>query len=544
MADNLMIGRRTFVKGGLAASALAALAACKNTSNGGNASGKSGGTMKYYINEPVAIDPYNVQETEGTQVEMTLFDPLTVFNWKKKELVGKAAESWEVNDDATQFTFHLVKGAKFHNGDKVDAASFKRGWERILNPKMKTPSEIAYHLDPVVGAAEMKAGTATELSGVTCPDENTLVVKLAYPTADFPYITTHPGLSPVPQAALDDPDAFLLAPIGNGPFMMDGKWESGQYINVKRFDGYYGEKAKLDGINFSIQKDPKTAFTEFTAGNMDFCSIPAGRIKETEGQYGKSDDGYTVTSGKQVVTGVNASLYYLMMNLEDKAMADVNVRRAISLAINRQNIVDTLYEGSRVPADGLFPSLIDDNEANKWAYAKYDFDAAKKIMDDNKLAGTEITLSYNTGGGHEDLMTIIQGDLEKVGFKVTQSGMEWATYLNKMTNGEIQMGRLGWNADYPTMDNFIYPNFFSTAENNYSKFKDPEIDAAILAARKETDETKRRQAYREINKKIGDLAVIVPVVFYSNNHVGSSKISNFYFGPTQKGDFAHAEMQA
>ncbi|MDY4523277.1 MAG: ABC transporter substrate-binding protein [Atopobium sp.] len=544
MADNLMIGRRTFVKGGLAASALAALAACKNTPGGGNASGKSGGTMKFYINEPVAIDPYNLQESEGTQVGMTLFDSLTVFDWTKKELVGKAAESWEVNDDATEFTFHLVKGAKFHNGDKVDAQSFKRGWERILNPKMTTPSEIAYHLDPVVGAAEMKAGTATELTGVTCPDENTLVVKLSYATADFPYITTHPGLAPVPQAALDDPAAFLLAPIGNGPFKMDGKWESGQYINVKRFDDYYGEKAKLDGVNFSIQKDPKTAFTEFTAGNMDFCQVPAGRIKETEGQYGKSDDGYSVTSGKQVVTGVNASLYYLMMNLEDKTMADVNVRRAISLAINRQNIVDTLYEGSRVPADGLFPSLIDDDSANKWAYAKYDFDAAKKIVDDNNLAGTKVTLSYNTGGGHEDIMTIIQGDLEKIGFVVDQSGMEWATYLNKMTSGELQTGRLGWNADYPTMDNFIYPNFFSTAENNYSKFKDPEIDAAILAARKETDETKRRQAYREINKKIGDLAVIVPIMFYSNNHVGSSKLAKFYFGPTQKGNFAQAEMQA
>lgn len=141
-------------------------------------------------------------------------------------------------------------------------------------------------------------------------------------------------------------------------------------------------------------------------------------------------------------------------------MSDINVRRAISLAINRQNINDTLYEGSRTVADGLFPSLIDDSKDNIWPYAKYDPEAAKKIVKDNNLTGTELVLSYNTGGGHEDLMTIILGDLEKVGFKVKQNTLEWAAYLSKLGDGSISLGRLGWNADYPTMDNFVYPNFY------------------------------------------------------------------------------------
>ena len=230
MADKLMIGRRTvFVKGGLAASALAALAGCgkKSTSSSDSSdSAATGGTFKYYIGNPVAIDPYNAQESEGTQVEHILFDALTDYDWDKEEVVPKAAKSWDVSDDGLTYTFHLVEGAKFHNGDTVDAKSFKRGWERIANPKMATPSDINYHLAPIEGYDEMNSGDATEISGLTCPDDNTFVVKLKYPMADWPYVCAHPALAPVPQAALDDPDSFLVAPIGNGPFRMDGTWVS------------------------------------------------------------------------------------------------------------------------------------------------------------------------------------------------------------------------------------------------------------------------------------------------------------------------------
>ena len=275
------VTRRTFVKGGLAASALAALAACGKNENAASNQGGStvkasdGGTFKYYISDPVAIDPYNLQESEGTQVGHVLFDSLVEWDWDKSDVKAKAAASWEISDDNTVFTFHL-KDAKFHNGDPVTAESFKRGWQRLVDPSMTTPGEIGYHLSPVMGYDEMASGSAKEISGLTCPDDKTFVVTLSAPMADFLAVCCHPGLAPVPQAAIEDPDSFLVAPIGNGPFMMDGKWESGQYINVKRFEDYYGDKPALDAINFSIQKDPKTAYSELEAGNMDFCQMPTG----------------------------------------------------------------------------------------------------------------------------------------------------------------------------------------------------------------------------------------------------------------------------
>ena len=541
------VSRRTFVKGSLAASALAALAACgKNnnaaSTNGGTVKASEGGTFKFYISDPVAIDHYNLQESEGTQVGHILFDYLVEWDWDKSEVKAKAAESWEINDDNTVFTFHL-KDAKFHNGDPVDSESFKRGWQRLVDTTMTSPGEIGYHLAPVVGYDEMAAGEATELTGLTCPDDKTFVVTLKEPMADFLSVCCHPGLAPAPKAALEDPASYLLAPIGNGPFMMDGKWESGQYINVKRFDDYYGDKPALDAINFSIQKDPKTAYSELEAGNMDFCQIPTGRFAELTEKYGSSVDGYTISPSRQTLAGAEASIYYLAVNLEDETMANKDLRHAIGLAINRQNIVDTLYEGVRQPADNVFPPIID-KKGGSWEYAKYDPEAAKKIIDEKGLAGTTVKLSYNSGGGHEDIMSCIQSDLTAVGLNVEQDTKEWAAYLQGLTDGDFQMGRLGWIADYPTLDNFIFPNFYSTADNNYSRYNNPEVDAAIDDARKIVDEDDRKDAFRKINQMVADDMPIIPIMFYAHQHVASDRVNELYYNAQGIADLGHASLRA
>ena len=527
------VSRRTFVKGSLAASALAALAACgKNnnaaSTNDGTVKASEGGTFKFYISDPVAIDHYNLQESEGTQVGHVLFDSLVEWDWDKGEVKAKAAESWEINDDNTVFTFHL-KDAKFHNGDPVTSESFKRGWQRLVDTTMTTPGEIGYHLAPVVGYDEMAAGEATELIGLTCPDDKTFVVTLKEPMADFLAVCCHPGLAPAPQAAIDDAANYLLAPIGNGPFMMDGKWESGQYINVKRFDDYYGDKPALDAINFSIQKDPKTAYSELEAGNMDFCQIPTGRFAELTEKYGSSVDGYTISPSRQTLAGAEASVYYLAVNLEDETMANKDLRHAIGLAINRQNIVDTLYEGVREPADNVFPPIID-KKGGSWEYAKYDPEAAKKIIDEKGLAGTTIKLSYNSGGGHEDVMSCIQADLTAVGLNVEQDTKEWAAYLQGLTDGDFQMGRLGWIADYPTLDNF--------------RDNTPEVDAAIDDARKIVDEDDRKDAYRKINQMVADDMPIIPIMFYAHQHVASDRVNELYYNAQGIADLGHASLRA
>ena len=551
------MNRRTFVKGGLAASAMAALAACGK--KGGDTSAASGsaaegGTLNYYINNPSAIDPYDLEEDQGMMVGYQLFDALTTYDFTKSELVGLAAESWDVNDAADEFTFHLVKGAKFHDGTTVTSKSFKQGWERILNPNTSTEhaSAIGYHLAMVDGYSELSAGEADELKGVTCPDDDTLVVKLSQAYADFPYVCMHPALSPVPDCALEDFDTFFFAPVGNGPFKMDGKWEDGQQINLVRFDDYsYGEKAKLDGIHFNIQKDVQTAYTEFQAGNLDVAQVPTTQLKDAISQYGESEDGYTATTGKEVLTGDELSTYYLMLNVNDEQLKDKDLRHALSLAINRQAICDTVFEGTREPAGGIVPPGIKGYVENEWVDSRYDVDAAKKILDEkypadaNGKRNLSIALTYNLDGDHKAVMEMVMADWSALGIETSSNTAEWASILsNTYPNADFQVGRLGWIADYPIMDNFLYPLFVTGGDNNYGQYSNADVDKGLLDARAIASDDDRVAKYQEVDKLIAEDMPVIPLFYYKHQMVCSQRVKSLYIDPQKLCDMSTIELSA
>lgn len=557
MANNKLggVSRRTFIKGGLAGSALAALAACRNeeASSGSDESTASGGTLSYYINNPTAIDPYDLEEDQGMLVGYQLFDALTTYDYEAEEIKGLAAESWEANETADEFTFHLVEGALFHDGTTVTSKSFKQAWERIVNPNTSTTktSAIGYHLAMVEGYSELSAGDATELTGVTCPDDNTLVVKLTQSYADFPYVCMHPALSPVPDCALDDFDTFFYAPVGNGPFMMDGQWEDGQEINLVRFDDYsYGEPAKVDGIHFNIQKDVQTAYTEFQAGNLDIAQVPTTMLSDAISQYGESEDGYTITQDHAVLTGAEMSTYFIILNLDKEKMQDVNLRRALSLAIDRQAICDTVFEGTREPAGCIVPPGVNGYEADTWEYSHYDKDAAVALLDEYYPAdadgnrGISIELTYNLDGDHKTVMEMVMANWNDVGIETTSATAEWSTIVsNVYPEGDFEAGRLGWIADYPIYDNFMYPLFVTGGDNNYGNYSNEEVDQGMLDARAIMDDDERIAAFQQVNALVAEDMPIIPLFFYRHQMVGSSRVKYFYMDPQKLSDMSTAELE-
>ena len=550
------ITRRAFVGGTLAASSLAALAACGKkggTEAGSGSTGSTGGTLNFYINNPVCIDPYNVQEDQGTQVEFQLFDSLTTYDYNENKLVGLAAEKWESNDDATEFTF-TIKEAKFHNGDTVTSEDFKRSFTRLVNPKSAVatayaPGEIGYHLSMVEGYDALSNGDTDEFSGVTCPDDKTLVVKLSSAYADFPYVCSHPALAPVPAAAEEDAKNFYLAPIGNGAFKMDGKWEDGQEINLVRFDDYYGEKAKLDGIHFQILKDVETAYKEFQAGNLDIVDVPVAQIDAAKADRGEAE--YEMSEGHHLLLGSEPSTYYLVVNNKDEQFSNPDLRKGVSLAINREAICKSIFKGTRTPADGIVPPGIDGYREGAWEFSKYDVDLANEYLDkvspmSGDSRGISLTLSYNQDGGHKEIMESVIGDLAKVGIEVTSDTPEWSALLQQYLAGNFQFGRLGWIADYPIMDNFLYPLFHSDSigGDNKSFYSNAEVDKEIEEARTTVDAEQRIKMMQDADSKIAADCPIIPLMFYTHVTAGSDRVKSFYMDPQKKADLASAELTA
>lgn len=564
--------RRAFVGGALATCAALALTGCgekaddtKEETKGEepesetetpaanpNSGPVDGGTFNFYINNPVSIDPYNVQEDQGMQVCKCLFDALTEYDYQTNQLVGKAATSWDANDDATQFTFHLREGATFANGDPVTADSFIYAWNRLCSPATDpaNPSEVSYHLGMVDGYDKVVAdSTGKAKLNLEAPDDYTFVVNLNMSYADFPYVVSHLATSPVPESAAADIATFKLAPVGNGAFKMEGEWNDGQYIQLVRNENYVGTKAHIDGINFNIYKDVTTAFTEFDAGNLDYAQIPTGRITAVSDQYGVSPDGYTANPEEQTLLGDEASIYYLTCNNNDEVMGNVHMRKAFSYAINRQAICDTVFEGTRVPAANIITPGIAGYEEGVWEACAYDVDKAKEELELAKKElklGDDITigLSCNSDGDHEAIMQLIQADLKAIGVEAEIDTSEWASYLTKLQDGDYQVGRLGWIADYPIMDNFLYPLFYTGNGDNRSGYSNPDVDKAMDEARAIVDPDERIAALQKVNETIAADFPVVPLLFYRHTIVTSNRVNELYCNPMKLIDLSTCWLSA
>jgi oligopeptide transport system substrate-binding protein len=537
------------------------LGGCAPKQTGGEDTGttnepKKGGSMSFYIGEPAYIDPYNAQESEGMQVTQTLFDSLTMFeDLDPTKVLPSAADTWEANADATVWTFKLNPDAKFSDGTPVKASDFVYAWNRIVNPATintatgkADPSIVGYHLGFVQGYDDVASGKATEMSGVKAIDDLTLEVTLSQSFADFEYVVAHPALSPVPQALVEsgvdyngETVAYGEMPVGNGSFKMAEPWKHNQYIKVARNENYVGDAPNLDGVEFKIFKDPETAYTEFEAGNLDFTQIGEGKIQAAKTTYGESPDGYTVNPGEQVLLGAENSVYYLILNNKDDLLKNKDLRKAITLAVNRQAICDTVFEGTREPADNILPPGIAGYQAGAWADSKYDMEAAKQALADAGYPNGEglpkLKLSFNSGAGHEPIMELVQSDLKAIGIETEFDSADFPVYLKQLDEGKHQIARLGWIADYPIAYNFLYALFQSESGDNKAFYNNPAVDAGINEGVAIVDGAARVAKWQEINATIGADNPVAPLMFYKHHHVGSDRLNNFIFGPMYFGNF-------
>ncbi len=501
-----------------------------------------GGTLvdlqNFASGNPEHIDPGLSSVLQGSQIPQLVFDGLTETNYRTGELEPMVAESWESNEAGDEWIFTLREGVTFHNGDPVRPSDFKFAWERVVNPDFA--SDLAYHLDPIVGSDAVAEGQATELEGVVADDDaRTLTVRLEFPYSAFPAAVSHSVFSPVPKSVvegLEDQSQWeRQVMIGNGPFRMAEPWVDEQYIRLERYEDYWGglngHDAYLDAIDFRISSDVDSAFQAFEAGQGDTGYIPPGRFEEILARYPEDN-----------ATKDSLGAYYFGFNMDDTVVGgeeNLPLRQAIALAIDKQAIVDTVYSGSRKVATGHTPPGMPGYEeglSDIAGAAERDLDRARELLDEWGGEITEpIQLNFNAGSGHEPVAQIIQANLEEIGIPTTLDGRDATTYFSQMRAGEGQFFRAGWIWDYVSYDNGLYPLFHSSSigGDNLMQYSNPEVDELIDEARATLDREEANQLYREAEEEVLKDVAVIPLNWYTGSIVYGDSVRNFVQSPLQ-----------
>ena len=497
---------------------------------------KVGGTFRIYINEPVSLDPPNSYESEGIQVIRQVFEGLVKYDTETLETVPAVAEKWDVSDDGLVYTFHLRKGVKFHSGREVVASDFVYSWSRLT--LQETASYLAYHAEPIVGYDECQEGKADTLAGVKALDDYTLEVTLKYPYGDFIKTLGHVCFYPVAKEDIEEwGDEYADHVNGNGPFKFV-EWKHDQYITLERNDDYWGDKAHLNDVKYVIMADENTAFLEYKAGNLEYTSIPQGKVKATEEDPKLKDC---------VIKKPLLAIYYYGMNINTEPFKDnLALREALGYVIDKQNICDVVNEGVSVPATGFVPPGIPGFQENASAVT-YDPEKAKEKLAEAGYPNGEglptLKLGFNIGSGHEMIAEAVQADAKEIGINIEIEGYEWGAMLEKAKSGEINFFRLGWLADYPTMDNFLFPLFYSGSADNYAGYSNPVVDEMLLEARKISDDEERQAKYREVEKTILDDCAFALIYFYGSRRIVQPYVKGFYLSAMEEYDLSKVWLE-
>jgi len=504
------------------------------------------GTLRYALGEPSAIVPVEAVGSAALTVVDALFDSLTAWaasgqQPQQLQVRPSAAVDWST-EDGRVWTFRLRPRAMFHDGaTPVTAWDFVFAWEQAVRL-----DEVGYHLREVEGYEALRTGEADALAGVTAIDEHTLEVRLSSPNADFPAVVGHPALGPLPRTLWQaDPEAFRRQPVGNGPFVASEPWARGQFLRVTPFDAWRNRVARPSVTEVVFQfMDAETAYLAFQQGRLDFAELPPGALTDAAEHYEESPDGYT---GPGLLRGDVPVLYYLGVDVTRPPFDDVEVRRALSLAVDRAAIAGGVLEGNVTAARSLLPPTLPGPGTLPCQACRHDPEAATAIFADRGI--TNLVLWFNRGGGHERIARQLRRDLHAVGVRLELHTEEFPEYLAALSRGEPNLFRFGWAVDYPTLDNALYPILHSSAigsgdgAHNHGRYAAGDVDALLDEARATLDTRERQVRYAEA----ADLALnrdqaIVPLFTYRHAAVASDRTANLVYDPMGFVDLVSVEI--
>ncbi|MEU6207604.1 ABC transporter substrate-binding protein [Micromonospora musae] len=496
------------------------LAACGSGGDGGSG-GSGSDTVSIQIAEPQHLVPTNTTETSGSQVVSGLFSPLVDYDAQNKP-VEVAAESVTSTDNKA-WTIKLKDGFTFHNGEKVTSDDYINAWN--YGAYAPNGQGGSYFFEKIAGYEDLQGEhpKAKTMSGLKKLDDLTFQVTLSAPYIDFKTMLGYNAFYPLPDAAFSAPGVlksdYEQAPIGQGPFKMKGTWQHDSKIEVERYDAYPLDKPKAKNIEFRIYQQLTAAYADLLADNLDVLpTIPTESLSTAQTDLG---DRYQ--------TSPMSSFQFLAFPTFDKDFQNPDVRKAISMAIDRDEITKSIFKNSQQPARSFVSPVLPgyrDNTAG--AAGEFNPTEAKRLY---QAAGgpAKITISYNGDGGHKDWVDATANQLKaNLGVEVVGSAEpKFADLLNKVEKKQpVGMFRLGWVMDYPSMEDYLGPLYSTNGSSNYYGYSNKEFDRLVKEGSAAPTQEEAIKKYQQAEDILAKDMPVIPLRFGENVFGHSSKVKS------------------
>lgn len=507
------------------------------TACGGGGSDTGAVLSSSWGDPPNPLEPANTNEVQGGKVLSMIFRGLKQYDPKTGEARNMLAETIDTTDGKT-YTITIKKGWTFSNGEKVTARSFVDAWN--YGASLKNNQRNAYFFEYIDGydrthPADGGKQSADTLSGLKVVGDRTFTVRLRQKFSSFPDTLGYNAYAPLPRAFFDDHAAWLKKPVGNGPYRVES-YARGSQLSLRRWDAYPGEdKARNGGVDLKVYTDNNTAYTDLMAGNLDLVDdVPASQLRNVRTDLG---DRYI-----NAPAGIIQTLAFPYYDKRWSRAGMEKVREGLSRAINRVQITRTIFRDTRTPAvDWTSPVLGKEGgyRAGPCGTAcVYDPSAAKRLIKEGGgLPGGQVRITYNADtGSHREWVDAVCNSINNaLGDDKACVGNPigtFADYRNRITDRKMTGPfRAGWQMDYPLIQNFLQPLYYTGASSNDGKWSNPDFDRLVDKANAETDTARAVEKFRRAEEVLRTHMAAIPLWYQNGNAGYSQRLSNVALNP-------------
>lgn len=497
---------------------------------------------------PETIDPALSSEIDGANLILCAFDCLLRFDENSK-LVASMASEWNCSDDGLVWTFKLRDGLKWSDGSKLTASDFVYSWKRLADPAAAAPYAETM-LKMVKGFDEVTATGNLDLLAVEAPDDTTFVVTLSHPCPYFDVLTASPSLCAVNQRTVEaNGDSWATMAetyVCNGPFYIK-EWVPNSYILFAKNTNYYdADRVKLDTIKYLLIDDTNAAYAAYQTGEAQMIhAVPAAEVA-------------ALSSGSDFHVEPILGTYYVSLNTKVAPFDNPTVRKALSLAIDRKYLTETLMDNTYLPASSFIgpgfsdwdgSQFMDNANGGKPYIDVNDFEGnlakAKELLAEagypNGEGFPDITYTTDTAEYHPIVAQYLQKAWKELGIEVKIETIEWSSFLPKRRAGDYQACRHGWVCDYNDVSNLL-TILISTDGNNDGKFSNAEYDELSVKADSETDPQTRFSYLHRMEDIIMEETACIPLAYYSDFWLESEKIVGAWHSPYGYWNYQFADI--